>query len=128
MLETNGNFLQVGVFCDTCNQCYPIYHDIRNGAIVYENDDAGFVTVITEINGSDDMSVTTTDAVLPFVDSMFAKGVRGAIPFEDGRMLVIYITDDGKSYKYGVQHIAEYFTGETPELHDTSIFEEYQDI
>ena len=128
MLETNDNFLQVGAFCDTCNQCYPIYRDIRNGTIVYENDDSGFITVITEINGSDNMSVTTTDAVLPFINFMYGKHVRGAIPFEDGRMLCIYMEPADESYRYGIQYITDYFNGEVPALRDTQIYEEYTDI
>lgn len=115
MLETNSKYIQVGAFCDACNQCYPVFRNIENGEIVYENDDTCDVYVMNEINGSDDMQEVATEAVVGFINNGYKNGLRGAIPYIDGKMLGIYrIGED--NYKFGIQPIADYFAGKIPEL------------
>lgn len=120
MLETNPKYIQVGVFCDDCDQCYPIFRNIENGTILYENDDTCDLYTLTEINGSDDMSEVNTNQVICLINQWYSNGVRGVIPFSDGRLLCIYKVGEYK-YKFGIQPIYDYYHGTTPELEDMDI-------
>lgn len=120
MLETNAKYVQVGAFCDACNQCYPVFRNIENGTMVYENDDTGDVYVFNEINGSDNMMEVTTEAVIGLINSGYDKGLRGVVPFDDGRVLGIYNTGKDE-YAFGVQPISQYYSGNVPQLDSMDI-------
>lgn len=120
MLETNSKYSQVGAFCDSCDQCYPVYRNLDTGAIVYENDDTCDQYLFTEINGSDDMQDTSTEAISGFITNGYATGLRGAILFVDGTVLGIYLMAED-TYGYGIQHISKYFAGVKPALTEIEI-------
>ena len=120
MLETNVKYVQVGAFCDDCNQCYPIFRNIENGTMIYENDDTGDLYVFNEINGSDSMMEVTTEAVIGLINSGYSKGLRGVVPFDDGRVLGIYNTGKDE-YAYGIQTISQYYSGNIPQLESMDI-------
>lgn len=120
MLETNTNYMQVGIFCDDCNNCYPVYKNVANGTLVYENDDTCDLYEFLEVNGSDEMKEATTESLISVVNKLYKTGLRGIIPLEGGNMLGIYLVAED-TYAYGIQHICKYYAGETPVLEPIKI-------